>query len=121
MLNMDNTARYVENMRKGKLAIFQAWRLEWVGKVFPTLIARAKWQKIHPNVKPDTVGLVQYESKFSDDTWKLARVVNTFPDRSGQVRTIEVQLGVKPGQLGGPAHLLTIPVQRFCPMFTPEE
>ena len=117
VLNEEETAAYVADMMRGSHAIFQAWKTEWVAKVFPTLLARSKWNKKHSNIKIDTVGLLQYEAKYAADTWKLARVVSTYPDEQGLVRTLEVQLGIAAGQHGGPEHQLQIPVQRFCPQF----
>ena len=121
ILNDDETVEFVEKMMRGKMAIFQAWKESWAAKIFPTLVARAKWKNLHPNVKTDTVGLLQYQTKFGPDTWKLARAVSLFPDPSGAVRTIEVQLGVKKGQHGGVDHRLVVPVQRFCPLFHPDD
>ena len=121
VLTEEDTEKYVSDMMRGKMAIFQAWRAEWTVKVFPTLLARAKWKKPLANVRLDTIGLLQYESKFGADTWKLARVVSVFPDDSGAVRTVEVQLGLKAGQQGGILHKLMCPIQRFCPLFHPDD
>ena len=121
IMNENDTRDYVAAMRKGKQAIFHAWKAEWLAKVFPTLLARAKWGKTQPNVRTQTIGLLQYEAKFGADTWKLAKVVSVYPDSGGKVRTIQVQLGIRQGQQGGPSHLMEVAVQRFCPLFHPDD
>ena len=64
---------------------------------FPTLVIRQKWHWQKRNVQEGDVCFLKKEDAVRAD-WRLARVVNTFPDRRGCVRNVE--LAVVPRQGG---------------------
>ena len=61
----------------------------WMKLYFPSLLLRHKWHTNRRNLKVDDVCLLQ-------DEWKMAKVVEIYPDRTGTVRNIQVL--IKPNQ-----------------------
>ena len=61
----------------------------WMKLYFPSLLLRHKWHTNRRNLKVDDVCLLQ-------DEWKMAKVVEIYPDRNGTVRNIQVL--IKPNQ-----------------------
>ena len=106
--------------------LVRRWWKEWERRVFPTLIPRQKWHVQHRNIMPGDIVLVQYKGKVSS-TWKLAKVVEVFPDKHGVVRTCEVAFRPKskgekllPYKTKQLYHLRTA-VQRLCILLPVEE
>ena len=74
----------------------QFWK-NWIKLFFPTLLLRHKWHTKRRNLRVDDVCLLQDESAFRSE-WKMAKVVEVYPDKSGTVRNVQVR--VKPNQVG---------------------
>ena len=74
----------------------QFWK-NWIKIYFPTLLIRQKWHWQKRNVQEGDICFLKEEDAVRAD-WRLARVVNTFPDRRGCVRNVE--LAVVPRQGG---------------------
>ena len=66
----------------------QFWK-RWIKTYFPTLLVRQKWHWQKRNLVINDVCLLKDEDAIRA-SWRLARVVNTFPDRRGQVRNVEL-------------------------------
>ena len=74
----------------------QFWKI-WIRDFFPTLLVRHKWHVRERNLMVNDVCLLKDEDAFRCE-WKLARVVDVYPDRFGNVRNVEIL--VKPEQDG---------------------
>ena len=74
----------------------QFWKI-WIRDFFPTLLVRHKWHVRQRNLMVDDVCLLKDQDAFRSE-WKLARVVEVYPDRFGNVRNVEVL--VKPAEDG---------------------
>ena len=72
----------------------QFWS-RWVKEFLPHLINRQKWFQTKRNVKLNDIVLLVEDSQHRSK-WRMGRVVETFPDRKGIVRTVLVktQFGV---------------------------
>jgi hypothetical protein len=64
---------------------------------FPSLLLRHKWHTSRRNLRVDDVCLLQEESTFRSE-WKMAKVVEVYPDKSCNVRNVQVL--VRPNQDG---------------------
>ena len=65
------------------------WK-RWVREYLPTLRIRSKWHDVKRNVSVDDVVIVVDEST-PRSRWPMARVVKTFPDAGGLVRSAVVR------------------------------
>jgi len=65
------------------------WK-RWVREYLPTLQQRQKWQTVRRNFKVNDVVLVSDE-QVPRGKWPLARIVETYPDKEGVVRSVKVQ------------------------------
>ena len=65
------------------------WK-RWVREYLPTLRIRSKWHDVKRNVSVDAVVIVVDESTPRSQ-WPMARVVKTFPDAGGLVRSAVVR------------------------------
>ena len=74
----------------------QFWKI-WMKLYFPSLLLRHKWHTSRRNLRVDDVCLLQDESTFRSE-WRMAKVVEVYPDKTGTVRNVEVL--VKPNQDG---------------------
>ena len=72
----------------------QFWRV-WMKLCFPSLLIRQKWHTEQRNLKTGDVCLLQDSSTYRGE-WRLARVSETYPDRRGNVRNVELM--IKPKQ-----------------------
>ena len=61
----------------------------WVKEYLPTLQARSKWQNKTRNLSPGDIVLVVESTPRN--SWLMARVIETFPDSNGLVRSVKVQ------------------------------
>ena len=78
------------------------WK-RWLKEYLPTLRERQKWLQTQKNLKTGDLVLVSMDTARGD--WPLGRIVNTYPDSSGLVRSVDVQTA-------GP--LLKRPVTSLC-------
>ena len=74
----------------------QFWKI-WIKIYFPTLLIRHKWHTSRRNVRVDDLCLLQEDGAFRSE-WKMAKVVEVYPDKVGTVRNVQVL--VKPNQDG---------------------
>ena len=81
----------------------QFWR-RWTREFLPSICHRQKWQQEHRNLtKNDIVLLV--DDTLPRSKWVMGRVMETYPDKSGLVRTVTVKTG---------RSVLQRPVSKLC-------
>ena len=78
----------------------EKWWVEWSRLAFQLLLPRNKWNVQHRNLCVGDIVLLKYDSKFSKDRYRLARVTQVHPDKLGVVRTVTV--GMRPRHLREP-------------------
>ena len=76
--------------RQAQYIADQFWR-RWVREYLPLLQQRQKWTKPERNFEVNDLVLVVDDSAPRGH-WPLGRVVNTYPDRHGMTRQVEVKL-----------------------------
>lgn len=69
--------------------VFDAWWRSWFKQVLPTLVPIKRWKKQHKNLETGDVVFMYYPSSIKND-YRLARIVETFPDNKGLVRSVRV-------------------------------
>ena len=69
--------------------VFKSWWDRWIQDVLPTLVPCRRWRQIHKNLKTGDVVMMKYSGNMNDD-YRLARVLEVFPDSKGLVRTVKV-------------------------------
>ncbi|XP_063968368.1 uncharacterized protein LOC129265564 [Lytechinus pictus] len=69
----------------------QFWR-RWVREYLPILQQRQKWTKEEINFKTDDLVLMADDS-LPRGKWPLGRICDTYPDKHGRVRQVEVRIG----------------------------
>ena len=69
--------------------VFDVWWDKWIQDVLPTLVPCKRWKEAKKNVKVDDIVMMKYPGNMRDD-YRLARVMETFPDDKGLVRTVKV-------------------------------
>ena len=69
--------------------VFRAWWDRWIQDVLPTLVPCKRWKEIGKNLKKDDIVMMKYAGNLQDD-YRLARVMEVFPDKKGLVRTVRV-------------------------------
>ena len=69
--------------------VFEAWWQRWIQDVLPTLVPCKRWKEIRRNLKIHNLVMMKYDGNLRDD-YRLARVVETFPDSKGLVRNVRV-------------------------------
>ena len=69
--------------------VYESWWKAWHKQVLPTLIPCRKWRKKDRNLQVGDVVHMYYSGSIKDD-YRLARVVETYPDESNLVRTVKV-------------------------------
>ena len=76
----------------------------WVNEFMPTLLRRQKWFQKDKNLQVNDVVLydLQQQSK-----WVLGRVIDTYPDKNGLVRTVLVKTQ---------SFTLKRPISKLCPI-----
>ena len=89
--------RHVRNRFQLVQAITNQFWKNWIKLYFPSLLLRHKWHTSRRNLKVDDICLLQEESAFRSE-WRMAKVVEVYPDKSGTVRNVQVL--VKPRQDG---------------------
>ena len=69
--------------------VYEAWWRAWYQQVLPTLVPCRKWKAPAKNLEVNDIVFMYYPSSIKDD-YRLARVVETFPDMKGLVRSVRV-------------------------------
>ena len=66
------------------------WWKKWVKEVLPTLLPYTRWRKQQKNLSVGDVVMMWYTGNMKDH-YRLARIVEVFPDQKGLVRTVRVK------------------------------
>ena len=59
-------------------------------QVFPNLVPYKRWKIERRNPKPNDIVLVLYDKKVGKGEYRLGRILRTYPDTHGVVRTVVV-------------------------------
>ena len=70
-------------------SVYDAWWRAWYSQVLPTLVHCTRWRKEVRNIEVGDIVFMFYPSSIKDE-YRLARVVETFPDQKGLVRSVRV-------------------------------
>ena len=70
-------------------AVYEAWWKAWYLQVLPSLVPCKKWKFPVKNLAKDDLVFMYYPNSLKDH-YRLARVVETFPDQKGLVRSARV-------------------------------
>lgn len=74
----------------------QFWKV-WTKIFFPSLLIRQKWHTSKRNLEKNDICLLQDSNSIRGE-WRLVQVTDTYPDKAGLVRNVEVK--AKPKQDG---------------------
>ena len=69
--------------------LHQNWWEKWSKEVFPTLIPCKRWRDPQRNLQQNDIVMMKYPGQVKDD-YRIAKVVDVFPDDKGRVRTVKV-------------------------------
>ena len=69
--------------------VYEAWWRAWYQQVLPSLVPCKKWRSEVKNLEVGDVVFMYYPSSIKDD-YRLARVIETCPDKKGLVRSVKV-------------------------------
>ena len=69
--------------------VFRAWWDRWIQDVLPTLVPCKRWKEVRKNIKQGDIVMMRYTGNMEHD-YRLARVLEVFPDSKGLVRTVKV-------------------------------
>ena len=69
--------------------VYKSWWDRWIQDVLPTLVPCRRWKQVHRNVKIGDVVMMKYAGNVNDE-YRLARVLEVYPDSKGLVRTVKV-------------------------------
>ena len=82
-----------DNRFSARLAYIQSvhaeWWRRWIEEVLPTLIPCRKWKYQKRNLRVGDVVMMVYKGNMVDD-YRLAKVMEVYPDEKGLVRTVQV-------------------------------
>jgi hypothetical protein len=70
-------------------SVHSEWWARWIEEVLPTLIPCKKWKRASRNLQIGDIVMMLYKGNLVDD-YRLAKVVQVFPDERNLVRTVEV-------------------------------
>ena len=87
-LDYDETDSYTARLAYVS-AVYGAWWDAWYKQVLPSLIPFRKWRSEARNIQVGDIVYMYYPNSIRDD-YRLARVMETFPDTKGLVRTVRV-------------------------------
>ena len=68
----------------------QLWWDQWIVQVFPNLVPYKRWKTERRNPQPNDIVLILYDKKVSKGEYRLGRILRTYPDTHGVVRTVVV-------------------------------
>ena len=69
--------------------IYSTWWDSWIKQVLPTLMPMKRWKKECRNLQVGDVVMMWYFGNLKDD-YRLARIVDVYPDSKGLVRSVKV-------------------------------
>ena len=87
-MDFDETERFSARLAYVQ-QVYQAWWDRWIQDVLPTLVPCKRWKDISKNLKQGDIVMMKYSGNINDD-YRLARVLEVFPDKKGLVRTVKV-------------------------------
>ena len=85
----------------------QFWQ-RWIKEFLPNLHHRQKWFDVKRNLKVDDIVLLVEDSQ-QRSKWLMGRVLKTFPDKRGLVRTVLVKTHT---------NVFKRPIAKLCPILT---
>ena len=95
ILDLDKLEDYPDKFsRKLKFRerCLQEWWHEWYKAAFDSMILRSKWKQTQRNVCQGDIVLIRDNGKFTAGDYRRGRVLETYPDKDGHVRTALVRL-----------------------------
>ena len=72
--------------------IVELWWKVWINQAFALLFPRRKWMTTYRNASVGDIVMLKYDSKYSADRYRLAKIVEVYPDAHGIVRTVRVEV-----------------------------
>ena len=66
------------------------WWKHWIKEVLPTILPARKWKSKSTNLRMGDIVMLTYKGNFKDD-YILAKVIETFPDKTGLVRKVRIK------------------------------
>ena len=69
--------------------VHETWWKKWISEVLPTLVPCKRGKQKTRNLRPGDVVMLTYQGNFVND-YRLALVLNVFPDKDSLVRTVEI-------------------------------
>ena len=69
--------------------VFRAWWDRWIQDVLPTQVPCKRWKEVRKNIKQGDIVMMRYSGNIEHD-YRLARVLEVYPDSKGLVRTVKV-------------------------------
>ena len=69
--------------------LYRSWWSSWIQQVLPTLVPIRKWKKRRENLSVGDIVMLYYEGNLKDD-YRLAKVLDVYPDERGLVRTVKI-------------------------------
>ena len=69
--------------------LYQTWWKRLIKEVLPSLVPCKRWRHVKKNLKRGDVVMMSYQNQMKDD-YRIAKVLEVFPDDKGLVRTVRV-------------------------------
>ena len=69
--------------------VYKSWWRAWYQQVLPTLVPCRKWKREVRNLEIGDIVFMYYPSSIQDN-YRLAKIMEIFPDPKGLVRTVRV-------------------------------
>jgi hypothetical protein len=82
--------KYKDNYEFVQSTANDIWKI-WQTEFLPPLITRAKWRNQQRNLKIDDVVLLA-DDNLKRNHWRVGRIVATYPDVKGNVRSVRVRI-----------------------------
>ena len=70
---------------------FNTWWKHWYSQVFDSLIPYRRWKESKPNLEVGDICLLMYKGKLVPALYRMCRIIETYPDDLGDVRTVRVE------------------------------
>lgn len=97
------------NQFQKRQQVMQAFWNEWSQEYLHQLQRRSKWHEQTSNAKVGQIVLL-HDQNCPPAQWKLARIIQTYPDKNGIVRVVRIKTGQS--ELMRPIHKLSpLPIE----------
>ncbi|XP_078371870.1 uncharacterized protein LOC144655503 [Oculina patagonica] len=117
--NFQNADVYSRKRWRRVQYLADAFWQQWKTSYLQSLQSRQKWTAPHRNLKEGDVVILKDEDA-PRNCWRLARVVETYPDRDGYVRKVKVAVGDRSlqsdGKRKGSVSYLSRPIHKLVLM-----